>query len=742
MSDDAYEALADSLIHNRELQLLELSSCQSMSRTSQSMMAEALESNSTLTTFIYPAIAESETDKGCIQRIVTALMINAQSLEENKPTKIKEFNFHQYLSKLESGETTFRFNHLPLSDDNLAELLMTKPEIRILNLRDTNLGFAGAKILCKFITKTQALHKLDISNNPITPEVFKFILMAVITNTTLTEFNIELDLLDDNSIDVLADTLEAHHRLTDITLPKQRFNRLILDKIERLLTLNRLFQELGLFPLKRKKFAVLPLQNRNISDSLLESLIQKLAFNWPWLTELDLSLNPISPIGMTPLIDFLKTHDKLTKLNLTDIKMDAQSVKNLVAAMKSNQNLRKLKLSENSDIPRELYQSLYELVARNERRYNYSSHEFSYPSRRHEIKLANAPMMEYLEKCNISIATHLTDMYGFGQFDTLEDISSGFHQFIKDFSRFPANSFLFKGRQLPTENIAELADIDHDLSCLKNEKREKEEINSWLERKIEVNSAFAFLNKQLSKIGTKKLFMYFHQNIFSNGILLIQKYVDYYLLPEKPRFLGHQWSTPVVNFTFDTSFHVDAIFTGFKVNYDDGVILPINRNVFSDLKATVIIHSDEIPSQNALVEKMYTNTLEIAAEFFRFYCQQRRNSLIPLNEFKEDKSSQLMRLYSPMPSHEERLLLLEIYQYWKDYPYQLEPKNLYRLLASIEKLSDPRLLDQFLLSRYIQQKFIDLRKHLSSILQELTVLPHKFHNKFDIFIEEIEKIKK
>ncbi|CAG8472000.1 1016_t:CDS:2 [Scutellospora calospora] len=288
--------------------------------TSESLIADILNSNKTLTSLNLRSnkiIASVESlEKGrTYDRVVSSLSAKnlSNALRANKTLKKLDMSSN-YIS-LEAGK-------------NLLRSLHCNKYITELNLGDNDiiseLGDQILQILKNTITSIN-LKSTKINSETVT--CIAYLLKA--NKIKLRTLNLSHNDINNSAVVALIESLEENTHLEELNLSNIKGARRMGHELEKSLTKNRTLK-------------ILNLSDCNISINVVQALKKSLQTNCT-LIDLDLSYNGVS---MNSFVDVLETNKTLAKLNLSYREFDMDEARSLARTLKNNNTITHLFLIE------------------------------------------------------------------------------------------------------------------------------------------------------------------------------------------------------------------------------------------------------------------------------------------------------------------------------------------------------------------------------------------------------------
>ncbi|XP_068725711.1 uncharacterized protein [Montipora capricornis] len=217
--------------------------------------------------------------------------------------------------------------------ESLSEALKVNTCLTILNLRDNKIGAAGAESLSEALKVNTCLTTLDLNWNKIGAAGAECLSEALKVNTCLTTLDLSANNIGAAGAESLSEALKVNTCLTTLELSWNKIGAAGAECLSEALKVNTCL-------------TTLDLRENEIGDAGAESLSEALKVN-TCLTTLDLSWNKIGAAGAECLSEALKVNTCLTTLDLNCNKIGAAGAESLSEALKVNRCLTTLRLNLN-----------------------------------------------------------------------------------------------------------------------------------------------------------------------------------------------------------------------------------------------------------------------------------------------------------------------------------------------------------------------------------------------------------
>ncbi|KAF9951867.1 hypothetical protein BGZ72_006690, partial [Mortierella alpina] len=329
------------------------------------LLAEALKANSTMTTLHLSnnAIGDNGTQALSValktNLTLTTLRLDHNSIGDDGAQALSEaLKVNSTLTSLDLKGNSIWFNGLLA----FMEALKINPALTNLDVYGNPLGEKRAEELSEALKTSSTMTTLDLDNDSIGSDGIQRLSMALRTNSALTTLHLKNDSIGDHGAQALADALKTNSTLTTLTLLNNEIGgdgtKALAQALKRnsvLTTLyitNNLIGETGAQALAQalmtnSTLTTLNLTSNSIGDPGAQAVAEALKFN-SILTILDLQSNSIGDNGALALADTLRTNSTVTTLDLRGNSINYTGITALWDALKINSTLTILDLTSNS----------------------------------------------------------------------------------------------------------------------------------------------------------------------------------------------------------------------------------------------------------------------------------------------------------------------------------------------------------------------------------------------------------
>ena len=265
-------------------------------------------------------------------------------------------------SKLQELDLSFN-NLTSVIAEDLSEVIRCNPCLKTLTLGRNNLSSSAIVIIKALKRNAEVIEVLDLSYNSATSGITEDLVKLIRSNTSLKALGISTNNLQ-SSVIIILKALKQHSNLTVLNLDDNNMTGYIADDVVEVINNNVCLEHLGLAGYNLKSSAILILQalkrhsklkilnlNENNMTGIVAKELVDVIKNNTSLEKIGLSSNELQSSAIL-ILQALKSHSKLTVLNLDDNYMTGPTIADHIAdVMISNGNLKELHIFGNDLYP-------------------------------------------------------------------------------------------------------------------------------------------------------------------------------------------------------------------------------------------------------------------------------------------------------------------------------------------------------------------------------------------------------